>query len=109
MRDVCCRVPLLRVRLENDNLYADAEMVLALCAAREERCLALGEARFEPCQGESRGDVVLYYPTKGETLWQVGKRYACSPEELAKINGLSPDALDDASALAGARYLLISL
>ena len=109
VRDVCCRVPLLRVRAENDTLYADAEMALAVCAAREEACAPLAEARFEPKKEEKRGDIELYYPTKGETLWQVGKRYACSPEELARINGLSPDAPDDAEVLAGVRYLLLSL
>lgn len=109
VRDVCCRVPLLRVRAENDTLYADAEMALAVCAAREESCAPICEVRFEPQKEEKRGDVELYYPTKGETLWQVGKRYARSPEELAKINGLSPDALDDADVLSGVRYLLVSL
>ena len=109
VRDVCCRVPLLRVRAENDTLYADAEMALVVSAAREESCSALGEAKFEPQKEEKHGDIELYYPTKGETLWQVGKRYARSPEELARINGLSADALDDAGVLAGVPYLLLSL
>lgn len=40
------------------------------------------------------GELVIYYPTKSDTVWSVAKRYRVSPESLKQANGISGDGFD---------------
>ena len=62
---------------------------------------------FSPADPLPRADLEICYPTVGETLWDVGKRYGVSPDGLAAANGLSADAPGDTDSLRDVRYLLI--
>ncbi len=37
------------------------------------------------------GTVVVYYPSKGDILWDIAKKYKVSPEVLKEINGIDGD------------------
>jgi len=39
-------------------------------------------------------NIVLYYPTRGESLWSVAKKYNTTEEKLSAANGGAKDPLD---------------
>ncbi len=105
--DVTASVPICHVAIIRDTLRMDAELQLAVCGCEHERVCMLSEATFTPAPARTFTGTELYYPTAGETLWSVAKRYSISPEALAKANKL---VLDDPAApdsLGGAKYLLL--
>lgn len=102
-----CWVPLCRVTAANGALRADAEVQVAMRAARVEPQRVLCEARFTPASIAPRADLEICYPSAGETLWDVSKRYGVSPETLASANGISAEAPGDARSLVGTKYLMI--
>lgn len=102
----CC-VPVCRVSVGHDALRADAEIQLAFRCRKHACVKLLCEATLVPASPMPRADLEICYPTSGETLWDVGKRYGISPDALADANGLSADAPGDADSLRDVRYLLI--
>lgn len=97
-------VPVCRVGRQGDVLTLDAELLLALRACNTVELtrvsgIGIGES-VKPCAS----DMEICYPARGETLWDVAKRYTVSPEELALANGVSCefDALPEGTA-----YLVI--
>ena len=102
----CC-VPVCRAAVTRDALRADAEIQLAFRCCKHAPAKMLCEAAFSPADSLPRADLEICYPTAGETLWDVGKRYGVSPDGLAAANGLSADAPGDTDSLRDVRYLLI--
>lgn len=41
------------------------------------------------------GEIIIYYPKKGEPLWEIAKRYRVSPEKICLANGKEEKALKD--------------
>ena len=97
-------VPICRVQRQGDALRLDAELQVALRASESCMLTAVGSLAITPREDAPTCDVEICYPTRGETLFGVAKRYAVSPEELAIANGIADageyGALD-------ANYLLI--
>lgn len=56
---------------------------------------------------EEQPTVVLYYPTDGDTLWSVGKKYGMPLSQLKKGNGI-PAEEDVTAPLDGYAYLFVS-
>ena len=44
----------------------------------------------EECKKNS-GEIIIYYPSKEETVWDVAKKYYTSPEEIISLNHLDND------------------
>ena len=104
---VHCCVPVCRASVSRDALRADAEIQLALRACCYTPTRVLSRAVFAPADATPHADLEICYPTQGETLWSVGKRYGVDPDTLAAANGISADAPGEADSLQGVRYLLI--
>lgn len=104
---VCACVPKCRVRAEHDRVLLGAEVALSARGASPERARVLSEVRLSEEEPTERGDLELYYPAAGESLFDVGKRYGIAPAKIAQVNGLSTEDPGGAESLAGARYLLI--
>lgn len=101
-------VPLCRATLTDRALRVDAELQLALRATSPLPVHTLSEVSFTPCEEKRDENVLeLYYPTKEETLWDVAKRYGCSPEALADANGISAEAPGSRESLDGRKFLLL--
>jgi hypothetical protein len=100
-------VPLVRVTPVREGWRVDAEVQLALRGVCREKRRVLTEASFSEVERLPRADVEICYPAPGETLWEVGKRYGISPDELAGANGLSAEDPNGAGTLAGVKYLMI--
>jgi len=104
---VLALVPMCRARMERERLFVDAELQLCLRAEKLMTVEAISEARFSEAPKPRRADVELFYPTVGDTLWSVGKRYGVSPAGIALANGIHDDDLDSAAAFSDVRCLLI--
>ena len=100
-------VPLCHVQYEGERVRIEGEVVIAMRASSFTTVAPVSEARFLE-GGSSRGcDLELCYPTAGDTLWSVAKRYAVSPERIAAQNGISDEDLEDATLLSSVHYLMI--
>lgn len=97
-----------KVRAEVQNPAAEASggritvrIPIELCAVvvRKESFPALVSSNIENRSDEDAGTrpVVIYYPQKGEAVWDIGKRYYVNPDEVAENN---PDAFDKSGLVA---------
>lgn len=84
-----------RVRSDGERIIADCE--LAFCILAQESAeieladsIALGEKRERTV-----GETLLYYPTQGEGLWDIARRYGVEVGELAEKNSISEPAAED--------------
>lgn len=102
-------LPLLRPTLTENALRVDAELLLSMRGFTPSPTKTLCEAAFVPCEdGAREGCVTLYYPSEGETLWDVAKRYGCTPDALADANGIEYDAPNDKDSLGTHNFVMIS-
>ena len=97
--------------LDAASLSADAILQLSLVLTRERSARVLKSCSFaegEPSQKESC-EITVYYPERGETLWQVAKRFRVSVSDIAKRNSLSESvaAMGAGGALDGIERLLL--
>ena len=104
---VLSSVPLCRVQQEAAGLRVTAELVLSVLGGTDSCFSPVLEARFSPLTEASAFDLEFYYPQRGETLWEIARRFALPPEEIAAANGLSAtlDAAPEIPAETG--YLML--
>jgi hypothetical protein len=100
-------VPILRARVDGDKLRVDAELALCVRGERESTVTLLEEVEVLGQEQMPRLDVEICYPAPADTLWELGKRYAVSPDRIAAANGLAGCDVSLASSLQGVRCLLI--
>ncbi|MBQ2862973.1 MAG: hypothetical protein IJE84_02245 [Clostridia bacterium] len=98
----------VRVRVDGENVMADAELYLSMFVTGEDfiRCVSSIESSGE-CEPRAQDEILVYYPDKDETLWSVSKKYRAALSTVAKTNGLSENSPDDPSSLDGAGPLII--
>ena len=102
-------VPICRVQQEATGLRVAAELVLAALGGSEVSFLPVLEVHTSPLAREAASDLEFYYPAKDETLWEIARRFALPPEEIAAANGFDAvlDTAPDISAETG--YLMLPL
>lgn len=99
---------------QDDRIYCDADVCLTyIDAAVSNGTVELSGEIYTRAQVWSRnntkfvdsvilgekenrgGKILFYYPSADDTLWNVGKRYGVSREELKKMNSLQTDTLPE--------------
>ncbi|MBR2474716.1 MAG: DUF3794 domain-containing protein [Clostridia bacterium] len=85
-------------RFDSENLYTELDMQLGLMLLETEEVEVLKKADFkEPEEITEQPQMRFYYPTENETLWEIGKQFGVSIEELEGkndiINGKLPSVL----------------
>ena len=105
--ELTAQLPQCRVSIRSGKLCATAELQLAIRDTRPVSADHVREVSFTPAPPQERAAIELYYPANGETLWDVAKRYALSPEALADANALDADAPAARDSLSGKSFLLI--
>lgn len=48
---------------------------------------------------KKQDEIVICYPHSNKSLWEISKHYACSPEQVKKINGLESNNISNAKML----------
>lgn len=77
-------------RAVGGKIYCDCEVTvcLTLFGEKEEEALASSTIHTDrPTAPLSGADIVLCYPTRGESLWTVAKKYSTTEEKLSAANG----------------------
>lgn len=104
---VSASVPVIGVRAERGNLRVDAELQLSLCGLCFGTVAPVADATCTPNEDRPDADLLLYYPTPGESLWEVARRYAVPPRDVAAQNGLDAEGMGEADSLSGVPFLMI--
>ena len=42
---------------------------------------------------KKNNEIVIYYPSAGDTLWSIAKKYSTNPETIIKTNSLENDTI----------------
>lgn len=88
--EVCPGIPPV-LRQSREGLSIDFEIFLSAAFFEEASPSLLEEVTLSPgTPGEkTAGELVFFYPTSSETLWDAAKKYRVPPAALAAANGLS--------------------
>ena len=107
-RAICsAEVVSVRARADGDRVGIDAEIAISGRAYAEREKRMLSRVGFgEPLRHE-RGETVVCYPSKDDSLWSVAKRYGASLSRVAEANGLLTDEPDLTESLEGKNFLII--
>ncbi len=85
-----------RGRLDSEKLYTDLEMQINLMILGESTEKVLRQAEFSESSSTTDGSSIRYfYPSDGETLWDIGKSFGISRESLEKANNITDKKLPD--------------
>lgn len=98
-----------KCRIDNGRLESDSELCLAVRV--EESCpiRAVSEVNMTRLAAEksSAANMIVYYPAKGESLWDIAKKYHTDALELAEKNALNMTAPDAPDVLARTAFIII--
>ena len=84
-----CKTSDLRARLDSNRLYCDFEVSLGAAFIKRARIDAVETVRIakEPRPtSDDASSLVLCYPSGGETLWQIAKRYSTTTGAIEALN-----------------------
>ena len=103
--DVCD----IKCRLDSERLYADCEICVSVLAEDERRISTVSEVNMTelPAEKESGSTIIVCYPAKNETLWDVAKRYRADAYDIAERNSLNVTTLDAPESLSKTKFLIL--
>ena len=99
----------IKCRLDSERLYADCELCVAVLAEDKRSINAVSEVNLTPATSErdSGARIIVCYPAKDETLWDVAKRYRADAFDIAERNSLSVTDPSASESLTKAKFLII--
>lgn len=77
-----------RVRNDDERVYIDSELCLLAEIGDRETVSVLSEVSFGEEIPKCRSEVIICYPEKGKTVWDVSKQYAERPEKIRAENNI---------------------
>ena len=102
------RVVSVRTRMDGERLGIDAEIGVCGFVRQMKEEKMLDSVSFGEEIGRSKGDFVICYPAKDDSVWSVAKRYGTPLKRVIENNGLSLDmASDSADSLNGVHHLTV--
>jgi len=97
-----------RVDAEKLHFSSELDLKVTLLSEKSERVLASLEAEGEELVS-SPSKITVYYPTPGESLFSVAKRYRTTVEKLARDNSLTESVFASAAEMpSGVKRLIIT-
>lgn len=97
-----------RARLDGERLGIDAEIGICGTVWGNGSLSLLDGVSFGDEVARSRGECVICYPSREDSVWSVAKRYAVPVSSVIKANQLSADVAPDSSrSVEGVKYLII--
>lgn len=97
-----------RARIDGERIGIDSE--ISMCGNMWHNCdiKLLDDVDFGEELKFSRGEYVVCYPSRDDTLWSVAKRYGATISSLSQNNKISAsDSPDSSDSLDGINYLII--
>ena len=97
-----------RARVDGERIGVDAEICMRGMAWACEEEKMLDSVSLGDNISRSRGEIVICYPSKDDSIWGVAKRYAKPANELAAANKLKGSvSYDNKESLEGVKYLIV--
>ncbi len=98
--DVILSIEDCRARLSEGELLCDFDISLWGIMSKKESVMAVS-CFTEPSEAAKEGDceIIVYYPTKNDSLWNVAKKYRKNPDTLRIANGLDNDSIEGKKVL----------
>ncbi len=97
-----------RARLDGERMGIDAEVMMCGVISQMGNTKILDSVSFgEECE-QARGEYIICYPSKTDSLWSIAKRYGKTVRELIGINKLTQtDMPDSRETLEGVHFLVV--
>ena len=92
--DSCACVQNINARVSDGKIFFDAEITVDLLIFGEKDIEALKSCTVftdRPVSAYDHSNIVLYYPSRGDDLWTVAKKYNTTVEKLTALNGITKD------------------
>lgn len=92
----------VRGRADTSSVYADFEVMLNICVTPvcgETVIERLSIDKNSPFDAMSRPPILIYYPHKGEELWDIAKKYSTTVAALKEANRIQSDVTADDSVI----------
>lgn len=97
-------------RIDAENVVCDCELCAAVLIETKHSIKVLSEANISPAsEVDTRGaSILVCYPSRGETLWDIAKRYKTDVSDITERNPLPPSASPDApESLSKVKFLIL--
>ena len=99
-------VPVCRARVDGERIAVDCELAVAARFCGRGEISAITEAHIGDARAARAGNMTVCYPSVGETLWDIGRRYGKDAAAIAEANRIPmPD--DPAAEPIEAAFLLL--
>lgn len=97
-----------RARLDGERIGIDGEVMLTGVISCPDKTTMLDSISFLEESERARGEYVICYPSRTDSLWSVAKRYGRTVRSLCQTNKLkSVDTPDATSTLEGVHFLVV--
>ncbi|MBQ3183212.1 MAG: DUF3794 domain-containing protein [Clostridia bacterium] len=95
----CVNAQPISCTIEKGRLLLNAELYFNVMIAAVSQYEYIQEAEFVGCNSENNSPVIIYYPNKDDTLWQIAKKYKTTCKDIISANSLNSDSLDGIKVL----------
>ncbi len=91
----------VKSRADSGNIYTDFEVILGLALIEKNKINSIINTTLteQPQQSKSRPPMTLYYPSKGERLWDIAKYYGTTRDAIMSANNMANDTITDEKVL----------
>lgn len=98
-----------KCRIDGDKIYTDCELCLAILVENVCEIKTVSEVNLTAPSIEKRSGsyIIVCYPTKGATLWDIAKKYRTDAFELAEKNSIALTTPDSPDSLSKTPFLII--
>lgn len=97
--------------VDQEKMYVSCCLDCALVVTKEEKTHILSEMnRCGECSEDKEARITVYYPTPGESLFEVSKRFRASMNKVAKDNDITESVFSSdnpSGSLSGVKRLII--
>ena len=97
-------------RIDSDRLICECEIYISCLIDREQEIDTIGEINLTP-SADSAPDsshIRVCYPSSGESLWDIAKKYRKDPESISESNALDPTISPDSTdSLQNSKFIII--
>ncbi len=85
--------------IDKGRLILNAEVYLNIMIAEPISYEYIEKAEFANCCSDNKSPVIIYYPNKDDTIWDIAKKYKTTCKDIINANFLSSDSLDGVKVL----------
>ncbi len=90
---------LMSCLMDKGRLLLNAEIYFNVMIAEHTEYNYIQVAEFTECARDSETPVIIYYPDKDDTLWEIAKKYKTTCKDIIGANCLNSESLDGIKVL----------